>query len=235
MDTNAIVTIDYILASVKAYLQVDDKQDELLMQMILDCITDLNIFHADLSGHKTVTMDISDINTVDLPEDFVDYIKIGRIINNKIYTLSLNDNLATPHSEDCGEDTNPYIQSVYDLPYEQQYGTGGGYNCAEYKIDKRNRRIIIGGGVPGSQIIMEYISSGVCSETVVPRYAVPVIRAYVYWMRVENDPRVPFNEKERKQNLYVTEMRRLKEFETRLTVDEIMDAIYRGYRQTIKR
>jgi hypothetical protein len=234
-DTNALVSLEYILASVKAYLQTDDRQDEFLMQLIMDCVTDLNIYHADISGSKTVTLDVSAINTVDLPVDFQDYICIGYCVGNQIVDLTYNPRLAVPQTQDCAIDTNPYpLSNNIELPISRQYGAAG-ITTKHYKIDKRNRRIILSGSIPNSQVIMEYIGSGITNDTLVPRYAVPVIRAYVYWFRVENDPRVPYNEKERKSHLYVTEMRRLKEFETRLTINEVMDALYSGIRQTIKR
>lgn len=234
-DSNALVSLEYILASVKAYLQTDDRQDEFLMQLIMDCVCDLNTFHADLSGNLTVTLDVSSINTVDLPTDFVDYIVIGYTVGNKIVSLSYNPRLAIPQTEDCGELTTPYpLSSNQEMPLERHYGAGG-ITTMEYKIDKRNRRIILSGTIPNSQVILEYISSGISNQTVVPRYAVPAIRSYVYWMRCFNDPRVAMNDKNDKRELWVSEVRRLREFETRMTVDEICDALMKGVRPTIKR
>jgi hypothetical protein len=43
------------------------------------------------------------------------------------------------------------------------------------------------------------------------------------------------NDKNDKRELWVSEVRRLREFETRMTVDEILDALYKGLKQTIKR
>lgn len=234
-DTPALVSLQYILASVKAYLQVDDKQDEFLMQLIMDCITDINVFHADLSGNKTVTLDISAINTVDLPVDFQDFIVIGYVVGNQIVSLTYNPRLAIPQTQDCAEDTTPYPTSgTVELPIARHYGVAG-VTTKHYKIDKRNRRIILSGAIPNSQVILEYISSGLSNETVVPRYAVPAIRAYCYWMRAFNDPRVAMNDKNDKRELWVSEVRRLREFETRMTIDEICDALMLGVRPTIKR
>jgi hypothetical protein len=234
-DTPALVSLQYILAIVKAYLQVDDKQDEFLMQLIIDCVSDLNIFHADISGQKTVTLDVSAINTVDLPVDFQDYICIGYYVGNQIVSLTYNPRLAIPQTQDCAEDSSPYpLTNNIELPISRQYGAAA-ITTKHYKIDKRNRRIILSGSIPNSQVIMEYVGSGISNDTLIPRYAVPAIRAYCFWMHVENDPRVAYNEKERKTRLYVSEMRRLKEFETRMTIDEIVDSLYMGIRQTIKR
>jgi hypothetical protein len=234
-DTPALVSLNYILASVKAYLQVDDKQDEFLMQLIIDCVTDLSIFHADLSGNKTVTLDVSAINTIDLPLDYVDFVTIGFAVGNKIVSMTYNPRLAIPQTQDCGEDTTPYPTSgTVDIPITRHYGVAG-VTTKQYKIDKQNRRIILSGVVPNGQVVMEYIGSGVSADTLVPRYAVPAIRAYVILQRIENDPRVPYNEKERKTHLYVTEMRRLKEFETRMTIEEVVDSLMLGVRPTIKR
>lgn len=234
-DTPALVSLNYILASIKMYLQIDDKQDEFLMQLIIDCVTDLSIFHADLSGNKTVTLDVSAINTIDLPLDYVDFVTIGFAVGNKIVSMTYNPRLAIPQTQDCGEDTTPYPTSgTVDIPITRHYGIAG-VTTKQYKIDKKNRRIILSGTIPNSQVVLEYVSSGVSNNTVVPRYAVPAIRAYVYWMRIFNDPRVAMNDKNDKRELWVSEVRRLREFETRMTVDEICDALMLGVRPTIKR
>lgn len=234
-DTAGWVSLKYILASTRAALRIDDKHDEFLLQYIIDGVTELNTFHLDISGTKNTTLTISDINTVQLPRDYIDYAKIGIIVNGRIHTLTVNPNLAVPHTGDCGEDTNAYQDNTQELPATPQFGISGGYNVAEYKIDKRNRRIIVSGNPPGGTLYLEYISSGISmsEETNIPRAYVPVIRAYAIWRFVDNDPSVPGNEKERKGRLYGQEVRRAAMYELP-TLDEMVDALKQGRRQTPK-
>jgi hypothetical protein len=237
IDTAGVVSLKYVLASLKSALSIDDREDERLLQFIVDGVSEINMFHLDISGTKKGMFDITQINTVDLPSDFIDYIVIGRVINGRIVSLSRNEALAIPIDIDCGLDANPYKDAIVDFPKFYHYGLGGGYNIAEYRIDKRDRRIIISGVVPGSQIYMEYISTGVSlnEETVIPRYAVPVLRAYADWKRTEYDDKKPLYDKQRKAMMYQFELERADSLVNSMTVDEILDQVYKGYRQTPKR
>jgi hypothetical protein len=235
IDLSGWMNIRQILANVKARLRIDDRQDRYLLQYIIDCISELNMFHLDVSGPVSTIIDISDINTVDLPSDYIDYLKIGYIVNGKIVTLTHNPSIPIPISGECGEDTNPFPDLSLSIPLVPTYGAGGGYNVAEYRIDKKDRRIILQGSVPGSQLAIEYISTGVSlnEETTIPRKYLPAIRAYVVWTLIENDPKVPMNDKIRKGDLYAQEVSRASMSELP-TLDECMDAIYMGRRQTPK-
>lgn len=236
-DTNGVVSLKYVLASLKSSLSIDDREDERLLQFIVDGISEINMFHLDISGTQKGLFDISAINTVDFPSDFIDYVFIGRVVNGRMVSLSRNDSLVIPTDIDCGLDANPYKDTIVDFPKFYHYGLGGGYNIAEYRIDKRDRRIIISGVIPGSQIYMEYISTGVSigGDTVIPRYAVPVLRAYADWKRTEYDDKQPLYAKQRKAAIYQYELERVDSLVNSMTVDEILDQVYKGYRQTVKR
>jgi hypothetical protein len=235
-DSDGIVSLRYILANIKARLMWDDRNDQFLLQYIIDAVSELNMFHLDISGTKTVIIDVNEINTIDLPSDYIDYEVIGYIVNGKITSLSKNPNIPIPISGDCGADTNPFPDLVQDLPSVPTFGVGGGYNVAEYTIDKRGHRIIIQGTVPGNQILLKYTSSGISltEETYIPKQYVPAIRAYVLWVIAENDPKEPMNNKIRKGQLFADEVIRVGATEMP-TMDEISDALRMGYRQTPKR
>ena len=236
MDTSGWVSLKYIVANIKSRLMTDDKFDEYLLQYCIDGITEMNMFHLDISGPKTTVLTISDINTVALPQDYIDYLQIGIIVNGQIRTLSLNPQIPIPITMDCGEDTNGFSDLIRAYPASPQFGAGGGYNVSEYKIDKRGRRIVLQGAVPGGQVIMEYISSGISlsEENYFPRKYLPVIRAYVMWVLADNDPKVQIQEKMRKGKILQEEVMRVSMSEMP-TISEMVDVIRSGYRQTPKR
>jgi hypothetical protein len=235
-DLSGVITLRQILASVKATLKTDDRDDQYLSQYIIEGLTELNIFHLDIFGSKPAILDISDINTVDLPSDYIDYLVIGYVVNGRLVSLTHNPNIPIPISGDCGEDTNPFPELTTEFPSSPTFGASGGYNIATYTIDKRNRRIIIQGSVPGGQIHLKYITSGISmsEETFVPRQYLPVIKAFVIWTVVENDPKEPMNNKMRKANIYGDQVRRASSLEMP-SADEILELIRKGYRQSPKR
>ena len=59
----------------------------------------------------------------------------------------------------------------------------------EYKINKKNRTIAIGGLIP-AEVIVYYVSTGLNSmvDAIIPREAVPSLKAYIHWKRLEYLP-----------------------------------------------
>lgn len=236
VDTSGTVSLKYIVANTRARMRKDAKDDQYILQYAIDCISELNMFHLDISGPRTALIAVSDICTIDVPEDYIDYLKVGKIVNGRIRTFSINPNLSIPITGDCGEDTNAWSDITLSFPAVNTFGVGGGYNEVEYRYDPRSRRFILSGAVPGSYVALEYISTGISisEETYIPKKYVPAIRAYIIWQFVENDDKAPMNDKMRKGQLYADEVTRASASEG-LTIEELMDAITSGYRQTVKR
>ena len=119
------------------------------------------------------------------------------------------------------------------------YGLPGGIDDAYYRVDYTSnpRRIIFSGTVPRSEVVVEYFSSGLKSDgsSLIPRLAVPALRAGLDWVEAENNPRAPYNEKERKKRIYEEEVSAMRHVELVPTSDEIKRAIYGSYRQSPKR
>ena len=117
------------------------------------------------------------------------------------------------------------------------YGLPGGIDDAYYRVDKDNRQIIFSGSVPRSEIVLEYITSGLKADgsSLIPRQAVPTLRAYIDWVAIENDPRMSQAEKIRKKALYDEAETKLRSLELTFTGDELKRAIWSGMRQSPKR
>jgi len=119
------------------------------------------------------------------------------------------------------------------------YGLSGGIDRAYFRFDLEStpRRIVFSGSTPRSEIVLEYISSGMKSDgtTLIPREIVAPLRNYILWHKDENNPRVAYNEKERLKREYTESIEALRFFENSFTKDEYMRMLYSTYRQSAKR
>lgn len=117
------------------------------------------------------------------------------------------------------------------------YGLPGGIDDAYYRIDKEKRQIVFSGSVPRAEVVLEYFSSGLKSDgsSLIPRLAVPALRAYLAWVESENNTRVSQSEKQRKQDLYDQEVSAMRHVEMVFTGEEFRRMLYGSARQTVKR
>ena len=84
--------------------------------------TQLHLY--DLNSVEVAFLDQSDVGTITLPDDYVDYTKIGVCDNRgNIYILGLNENMCLSRTEECGLPVNNLLNGSVDTdtltdPYE---------------------------------------------------------------------------------------------------------------------
>lgn len=241
-DLNALVSLDYVVASIINMAEVDERRLVHIKQLVIEGYQELCIFH--LSNMKVSYLSIEDNNIVTLPNDFLFYSKIGILINGRVHTLTLDDSIALPRALDCGEDTaisstyNFSLSSDYNQPYNtSSYFGRSSVNVGKYRIDEERRVIQLSGMLGQSGIVLEYctIPIKIGEDTMVKRYVVPSLRAYVMEKMVQYDTRVRDNEKERRHQDYIAEIYKLRTIEHGLTADEYMDIINATRQQVPKR
>jgi hypothetical protein len=220
------------------------------LQWAIRGFTQLNLYSLESFNVAYLTMD--EVGRVTLPDDFIDYTKIGICKSGKIYTLGLNDDLCMSRSEECGvplndsfnaaDDTLPagyYFVSHFrgDNYIPALYGLTGGFAESYYRVDRKRGEIQFSSSVARSEIILEYLSSGVSltGSTYIPRQAQEALIAFVHYKRVEFDPVSPMNLKQFHKQEFDEEFNKLNSFEHMPTAQEIMDALYKGYKATPKR
>ena len=157
----------YIVASVKADIdQVDTKHDVKFMKWAIDGFRDMNEAGV-LPCYKSVRLPINADGTVDWPDDYEDYSKIGLCVNGRIINFTLNQSLclAPPNTDCCGQ-TLPDLSAVvyspdfvppmasgywnwqwYYLPsfhngqfVAGMFGVGEGFSIGQFAVDAANRR-----------------------------------------------------------------------------------------------
>lgn len=255
MDTKGVVNLNYVvhlvLMDLDDYSLVNYKK---FLQYAILAYTDLNINI--LQSVKVGYLPVNANNkTADLPDDFIDYTKIGFNDGGEFKTLSLNKSLMlTNEKDDCGNDINsnygegsndyfPY--TLYYAPHFRDgqfigelYGGAGGVNTdGSYRIDLDKRKICLSSEVSATTLILEYKSSGISKDgtTSIPRQCVESIRAYIHWKRKEYNDKVAQSDKERLKNNYYIEYEKLKDLEMSFTIEEYYDSRRTTYQQSPKR
>jgi len=230
---------DYTLKSYKRYVQI-----------AIEGFGELNLWH--LSNIEVVYLHMSEAKTVDLPVDYVDYLKIGVPVGGKLRVLTNKEQILLPRVfDDTGEsvgNTDASDEGGVDIVFFSDhfrngqfigglYGLPGGIDSAYWRIDRENRQIVFSGSVTRSEIVLEYISNGVALDgsSLIPREAIPALRSYIEWVDTENNPRAAYNEKERKKRIHEEEISALRHFQLCFTKDEFLRMLWGSSRQTPKR
>jgi hypothetical protein len=252
--TAGLVTLRYIIMSTLNRLQdYSLKQYKRYVQLAVECVSEeLAPFHSGL-GNEVIYLHMSAAKTVNLPADFVDWIKVGTPVNGKLRVLTNHPGILLPRVyDDTGlpvgntdsNDTEGISNCIFFSDHFRNgqfigslFGLPGGIDIAYFRVDYENRQIVFSGTTERSEIVLEYISTGLKADgsSLVPRQLVSPIRNYVLWQSVENDPRVAYNEKERRKREYEESVAALRSLELTPTKDEYLRMIYSTARQSPRR
>lgn len=256
-NTPGLITLRYCVMNVVNELREDDPMAHYryYMQLAIDGFRRLRIKH--INAVKVVYLPVdTETNTVNLPQDYVDYSKVAVSLNGLVWTLTKNDKLHKPRGYLCGTDiltssrgeTEQVDTSTWGGYYftdhlysgrwvTDMYAIGGGFNTAYFTIDQERRQIVLNGTIPNNEIILEYITTGIdlSEDTLIPVRALDAVKAYIHWKRIEYDTRVGGGDKARKESLFYVEARDLDFMEDMVTLDEYFDNLYEHSKQTPKR
>lgn len=186
-----------------------------------------------------------------LPEDYIDYTKVGININGEVWTLGLNKHLVKPRKEDCGDRVDNLGVTAhhpgFTYAFHDHYRdgvfvsglqtVGGGWNTGYFNVDKDERLLIIDGHIPKGEVILEYISTGIKKDglTYIPYHAVNAVRMYVLWQMDEYDRNVPMSTKKDRERQFLEAEEQAKWFEEAPTLSEILDIFNESYTPGAKR
>lgn len=173
-------------------------------------------FNTDITGtFVTKLLDVRANKTVELPEDYISYSKVGIINekgeiitfrkNNQLSTFNENHTLKSERFEDVPKVTSITNPSVpLSSPYvfynffisNQSYNLfgigGGGQNLGEYKVDEECGVIVLGSSFQYDKILLEYLSDGMDCEAddyMVDSRASEALLAYMRWKSALDMPK----------------------------------------------
>lgn len=253
----AFKNLDYIVRTVLSSTgeQSLDKYQQLL-QFAVRGFRELNLQCSTVAKIKYIEM--LDNKAIDLPMDYVKYLKIGIVINGHVVILGSDPTLAL--NEDysaCGDpleiamnsDRNTDL-SFLNFGYWWSngfhngqyvggiYGLGGGYNKYGYfRVNEERNQIQFTSNIPTSSIILEYISDGLNPDGTasVPTQATECLIAYVMWKIKQYKRNTPLGEVKMAFDNYVMEFNKLKHFNLMFSVQEYLDVLRRNIHGAPKR
>lgn len=117
------------------------------------------------------------------------------------------------------------------------FGLPGGIDSCYFRIDEEERQIVFSGETPRSEIVLEYFSSGLAADgsSLIARNCVAPLRAYLQWHIAENDPRIAYNEKQRKKNIFEEEISGLRSLENTFSKEDYLRMVWGSARQSPRR
>jgi len=234
-----LVTVDSVVYNVLNDLQLSPNNNfRRLKQFALRGLKHLSLYIMSTFEIQYLTVDTN--NITNLPDDYIDYIRIGYIRNGKIYTFSHNNDIPITREEENGA-VSQYsdIESAATLPdlYTWLAAPPKIWNIGFVRYDKEYNRMIFSGDMAGESILLEYVSTGVSlnGNTYFPVQAEEALIAWVHYLYAKNDKKANMNEKLlRKEEMQAT-INDLVDFENTFTYDQLLDTINAGLTQLPKR
>ena len=251
--------LDYVVAQVQNNLKdYSTTNYQRILQFAINGYKELN--YTILPTIKVDYFKLSDIYTIDFPDDYVDYVMIAMDIGGRLVTLSVNPKIPLSRKRnDCGEPIVDFTSNLntdvgYLLPYTngyffastyrngqyvgERFAHGGGFNRYGYfRVDYEMKRFQFQNTIPNVEIVMEYKSTGIdCNgDALVPDDAVQAIVAYVHNEINFFDKRASTYDKEMGRKRYLEQFLMLRRKKFKFTMSEYLDAKYKNVHLGIKR
>ena len=229
-DTSRLVTLNKITEEAHALAGKPKEKYFLFFQMLTNAVRDLKLYHDKTIRRVLVDMDAA--YTVDFPSDLLSFIRIGIPINGKLHTFTEdNELLAITTVVDVFDWTD-----AIDERSTVSYGTRGGKNTDYFKIDDENARIVFNSPSQRSEIILEYVSSGIdlTAETSVLVVAKMSLIFHILWYDGIFDTKTPYTQVGILKERYENEVEKFRELQLP-SIESIADEIRRSFRQSPKR
>jgi len=204
---------------------------------------------------RSLKLSIQSNNTVTLPSDFVDMVKIGIVDSNGVirvmgenknlnYSQEINSDGDRVDSKGATSDSTAGSSSDYPYVFDNYvfaggtgalYGLGGGARIADYRINLDQNRIEIEADSGYSQVVLEYVADEArSSDPEVHVYAEEALRSYMYYKIIERKSSVPAAEKARARQEYYNERRKANARISSFTKDEALRTIRKNFKQVPK-
>lgn len=231
--------LDNIVSEWMAIRGKAENQRARLYAIAVACLREINM---DVNGIvKIVELSINDNDTVDLPEDFMNYSKIGIVgADGRIHCLGRDNNInLNPTHDDCGDQIAnpntgfPYSGAFYGLNAGEGglFGVGGGNNnIGYYRLDRASNQLWLANMsfLGGAGIILEYIADVNASsegDFEVHPFIVETVKSWISWQYVIDDRNTSGGEKEMRRRNYYNNLRISKHRYGSCTIEEWYSAL----------
>lgn len=233
-DSSGWITLKHMTQEILFETGRDMDQYKKVMHYVIKGVRDLNAFHFD--NAKTVKVTCNDIGIIDMPDDYVSFLKLSINDGGLFWSLTRRDDLVRTTTELLGDETldSAIGEGVsIDTGLADGYKTVGAKNDYYFTVDEKNTRFIIR-PVPLTTrtFFLQYVSSGVDLDdgnaTTIPVKIKEALTYYVLYKEAmssdKGDKRMAMLHKAE----YREELSKLHMLDMP-TADELRDMIYANY------
>ncbi len=217
------------------------------MKLASDCIRELNF--STLAIINTKKLLVGPLGSVELPQDYVDYVKIGIPNGQYVRPLASRDGINRLNNYDDNGNKTLYdhvesnqvggwigywYNNVINSNGEnigRQYGRGAGERKDTFKVLKERGEIQFDEDLGVEYIILEYISDGqnVDNATKIDPQAQATIEAYVLWQMKEASRAYGLQERQLAKQEYTEQWRQLRARLADWTITDILRIVRSAY------
>lgn len=214
-------------------------------------ISGLRDFHLDMSGvAKAVLLTVNDNQTVDLPPDYIAFIRIGICGDDgNLHHLGHNPKMCRLVTDECGnlEEVTGTGESSFsdaegghlrnDESIGRYFGVGGGNNAnGYYRIRSREGYIELQ-NFNGTTVWLEYLADierNEEGEFVIHPYLVEVLKDWMQWKIIQRNLRNPANAKIIAKQDYLASKNIAKRRFASFTIEEARQVIRKTFTMSAK-
>tara|TARA_B100000497_G_C7691985_1_gene421076 strand:+ start:2346 stop:3107 length:762 start_codon:yes stop_codon:yes gene_type:complete len=248
------VTIDEVVRSV--LIEEGQYTNHKLLQYTDFAVRTLKELNFDVVQNiRSIELVPHDVNKTryDLPQDFVNYVKIGICTNGVVAPLGEAPGLCLVESyDDCGYVVSRTPDVSFETPIDtvywfeglkngefvgKRFGARGGQNSkGYYRVDRENNQLLVDSIAAGSTIIMEYISDGTTADgnMKVHSFAEEALRSGIRHRSLRSKRNIPANEKELSRRDFYNEKRLARARMKSFNKDEAMQMARKGFQSAPK-
>jgi len=254
--TAGFVNLSYCVNQVQVDMEdYSDRIKEKALHYALNIFSNYNMFQSKNVEVAYVQMDANGvINLVTAGlTDFVDWVKVGIIINGKVWVLDVNNKIPLRRTEidateaadifngTAREDITDgyyfaghYYNGIYN---EAMYGYGGGFSRSYFRYDNEKREFQFDTAVPTTMVVIEYLSSGInlTGATVIPLYMVNYIVFAIHERFAFFNNKLTRGERADYKQRMLEEESILENFEYRFDLAQYLNMSYASQHQGVKR
>ena len=231
-EISGLVNLQTVCKGLVYKMGLDPYYETKFFQYGIDGITQLKLYTLGETKVEKLEMD-SDLNTITLPNDYMKFVDLGVPINGRLWSLTKDNTIIDTTTLVNGQETYDEDLGEGDWNYLKQNGAGG-QNSRYYKVDEKNRRIVIS-GIDVTTVWLVYISTGVYTDepTYIPRAVKPVIEAFIRLEFFENSADTPASKMIFYENRFKTQRNRLKRLKYP-TLQELADSLAKTFYRPTK-
>lgn len=250
-----LYTLDNIVRSALADKQYPMHFYLQYLTYAVDCLRQLNM--DTLQNMKSVRLPINSYKAATLPNDYVDYIRVGNEVGqyitpwgekkNSYNRLNKFDSEGNKIAYGDIEAQNGILPNNWEGFWYTNYINDKGEHLGRifnnmpgfrdsFVILRERNEIQLDVSYTGKEIVMDYITDGLsvdASNSVHP-YAVDAIKAYIFFKQKEHGRQFTLAEKADAENKYYNQLRILRARLNNIGVNDIRRSLAKGYGPVIK-